>query len=157
MGVTEFHQQIQRGDNWQDGDDKSLLNMSCKHLVCENSDNSCHREDDDPDERGSQTNAVIWSTVAALRTSARIQISHRLGRIKAVVPATVHHQNAWFTPHGPPAHFSIEVRNHLRASYPERWIGRGSLLFGLHASRTSIHRILLLGQRWRTYDLLVRH
>ncbi|GBL93627.1 hypothetical protein AVEN_25625-1 [Araneus ventricosus] len=31
----------------------------------------------------------------------------------------------WFMHDGAPAHFSIVVRNHLDATYPGRWIGRG--------------------------------
>ncbi|GFU25706.1 uncharacterized protein TNCV_3146491 [Trichonephila clavipes] len=31
----------------------------------------------------------------------------------------------WFQQDGAPEHFSISVRNHLDATYGERWIGRG--------------------------------
>ncbi|GFU64242.1 hypothetical protein TNCV_3927231 [Trichonephila clavipes] len=38
-------------------------------------------------------------------------------------PAIVH-QNVVFMHDVAPAHFSITMRNHLRAAYPRRWIGR---------------------------------
>lgn len=34
-------------------------------------------------------------------------------------------QHLWFMHDGAPAHFSINVRNHLDTVYPNRWIGRG--------------------------------
>lgn len=34
-------------------------------------------------------------------------------------------QHLWFMHYGAPAHFSIDVRNHLDAVYANRWIGRG--------------------------------
>lgn len=33
----------------------------------------------------------------------------------------------WYQHDGCPAHFSLDVRNHLNNIYPNRWIGRGSL------------------------------
>jgi hypothetical protein len=36
------------------------------------------------------------------------------------------HQSMWYMHDGAPAHFSIQVRNHLNDAYPGRWKGRGS-------------------------------
>lgn len=51
-------------------------------------------------------------------------LQHVLPDLLQGIPATVR-QNMLFMHDGAPAHFSIAVRNHLDATYPGRWIGRG--------------------------------
>lgn len=41
------------------------------------------------------------------------------------VPLNVR-RNMWFMQDGAPAHYSLDVRNHLDQRFPRRWIGRGS-------------------------------
>ncbi|GFW93272.1 hypothetical protein TNCV_2603901 [Trichonephila clavipes] len=93
-------------------------------LVIENRDNSSHREDDEPDEERGQTNVSILSAVERLKKHLRMQLSHFSGFAAGSTGHTAH-QNVWFMEDDASVHFLIEVRNHLHATYPGRWIDRG--------------------------------
>ncbi|GFW67609.1 uncharacterized protein TNCV_3392801 [Trichonephila clavipes] len=51
----------------------------------------------------------------------------------------------WFQQDGAPAHFSISVRNHLDATFGERWIGRGGQYIALPDRQTFLVWIISSG------------
>ncbi|GFX32797.1 hypothetical protein TNCV_889351 [Trichonephila clavipes] len=85
----------------------------------ENRDDSSRREEHEPDEGSSQTNAWIWSAMVRLKNL--MQISHFPLEL---LQGTAHH-NVWFVQDGALAHFSIAVHNPIHATYYERWLGHG--------------------------------
>ena len=73
--------------------------------------------------------ALIWLWICTLKWGVPLVVRERM----------------WIQHDGAPSHVSVDVRNHLSAVFPGRWIGREALFHGMRGHLTFIPFIIFYG------------